>query len=169
MKMKIAKYFSMALLLAVLMALSACKPTPKEAGDFNNQLMEQQKAVVLKYDELLETFDTYVPAKMDAALIALTEQIAVSRRNVNNIVMIEGGETLHQEVLNYIDVYDAAGGDFEYLVRLYKVPENEFTPEIRIQWDARYKDVDTRIKEAAKHLKEVQAAFANDFNLVIVK
>lgn len=158
----------MALSLIMAMTIISCRPTSKQAGAFNDRLMAQQKAVVLKYDELLETFDTYVPEKMDAALLALSSQIEDSRREVNNVELMEGGENLRNEVLNYLSVLDnAASSDFEYLVRLYKVPENEFTPEIRIDWENRYKEVDTRIKDAAKRLKEVQADFAQDFNLVI--
>lgn len=166
--MKNVKIITMALSLIMAMTIISCRPTSKQAGAFNDRLMAQQKAVVLKYDELLETFDTYVPEKMDAALLALSSQIEDSRREVNNVELMEGGENLRNEVLNYLSVLDnAASSDFEYLVRLYKVPENEFTPEIRIDWENRYKEVDTRIKDAAKRLKEVQADFAQDFNLVI--
>jgi hypothetical protein len=165
--MKKIQFVIVALLLAVL---SSCKPTPKEAGEFNDSLMEQQKAVVIMYDKLLETFDTYVPAKMDEAYIALADQLTKSRANVQDIIPIEGGEPLKQEVLNYLSVIeDATSNDLEYLVRVYKLPEPEFTSEVRLQWDARYKDVDTRIKDAAKQLKAVQAVFAENFNLKIAK
>ena len=166
--MKNAKIITMALSLIMAMTLWSCRPTSKQAGAFNDRLMEQQKAVVLKYDELLETFDTYVPEKMDAALLALTTQIDESKAEVNKIETMPGGELLKAEVLNYLSVLDnAAATDFEYLVRLYKMPENEFTPEVRISWDTRYKDTDTRIKDAANQLKAVQATFAEDFNLKI--
>jgi hypothetical protein len=158
----------MALSLIMAMTLWSCRPTSKQAGAFNDRLMEQQKAVVLKYDKLLETFDTYVPEKMDAALLALSSQIADSKDEVSRVETMEGGENLKNEVLNYLSVLDnAASTDFEHLVRLYKMPENEFTPKIRIEWETRYKEVDSRIKEAAARLKEVQAAYAEDFNLKI--
>ena len=162
------KIIVMALSMIMAMTLISCRPTSKQAGEFNDKLMAQQKAVVLKYDALLETFDKYVPEKMDAALLALSSQIADSKDEINRVETIEGGENLKNEVLNYLSVLDnAATSDFEYLVRLYKVPENEFTPEVRIDWEARYKEADTRIKEAAKQLKQVQASFAETFNLVI--
>ena len=168
--MKSAKFITLALSLMMATMLFSCKPTSKQAGAFNDRLMEQQKAVVLKYDELLETFDTYVPEKMDAALLALNTQIDISKDEVNKVETLPGGELLKAEVLNYLTVLsDAAATDFEYLVRLYKMPENEFTPEVRISWDTRYKETDTRIKDAASQLKAVQAAFAEDFNLKINK
>lgn len=157
--------FSVALGLALL---SACKPTPKEAGRFNDLLMEQQRAVVVSYDRLLETFDTYVPKKMDGAFAALVEQLAASRAVVEGVVPVSGGEALKDEVLRYFAVMeDAADNDIEYLVRVYKLPENEFTAEVRQQWDSKYKDVDRRIKEAAACLRGVQSRFAEDYRLVI--
>jgi len=166
--MKYAKVITMALSLIVATTLTACRPTSKQAGAFNDRLMEQQKAVVLKYDKLLETFDTYVPEKMDAALLALSSQIADSKAEVSSVEMIEGGEALRDEVLSYLSVLDnAVSTDFEHLVRLYKMPENEFTAKIRIEWDSRYKEADSRIKEAAARLKEVQAAYAESYNLKI--
>ena len=162
------KIIVMALSMIMAMTIISCRPTSKQAGDFNDRLMAQQKAVVLKYDALLETFDKYVPEKMDAALLALSSQIADSKDEINRVETIEGGENLKNEVLNYLSVLDnAASTDFEHLVRLYKMPENEFTPKVRIEWENRYKEADTRIKDAATRLKEVQAAYAEAFNLVI--
>ena len=165
--MKSVKFIVVAMVIAVLVS---CRPTAQEAAVYNDSLMEQQKALIIKYDGLLKTFDTYVPSKMDSALFALKDQIEWSKVEIENIVPISGGEDLKQELLNYVDFFgNIANDDFEFLVRVYKARENELSPEMRIQWEAKYKEIDTKIKEAHKHLKEVQSVFANNYNLNIAK
>lgn len=148
--------------------LSSCQPTPKEAANYNDHLMEQQKAVVIKYDELLETYDTYVPQKMDDALFAFQSQVENSVYTVRNSVELSGGSSLKEALLNYLEVYQTiANEDAPELVRLYKIPENEFTPEMKAIWDGKYKAIDQRIKDAALLLKDEQESFAKKFNLKI--
>ena len=107
---------------------------------------------------------------MDAALFDLKDQIEWSKVEIENIVPINGGEDLRQELLNYVDFFgNIANDEFEFLVRVYKARENELSPEMRIQWAAKYKEIDTKIKDANKHLKEVQSVFANNYNLNIAK
>jgi hypothetical protein len=165
--MKKIKFIVAAMIMA---ALVSCKPSPQEAANYNDSLMQQQKALIIKYDELLKTFDTCIPSKMDAALFDLKDQIEWSKVEIENIVPINGGEDLRQELLNYVDFFgNIANDEFEFLVRVYKARENELSPEMRIQWAAKYKEIDTKIKDANKHLKEVQSVFANNYNLNIAK
>lgn len=153
-----------------LLALASCKPSPKTAADYNDKIMSEQKKVVQKYDELLETYDTYVASKMDNALLEFESQVDESIAKIQEVEPISGGETLKNSVLEYLDVYkNVAKNDAQELVRMYKVPENEFTGEMRVQWDTKYKEVDTRLKAADKKLLAIQSAFAQDFNLKLSK
>jgi hypothetical protein len=150
--------------------LSSCKPSQQEAADFNDKIMSEQKKVVTKYDELLETYDTYVAKKMDDALLEFESQIQASIFEVKNIPDIVGGEELKEAVLDYFEVYQSVAKDeAPELVRLYKVPENEFSGEMRVQWDSKYKEVDTKLKEADKKLQAVQNSFAENFHLKLTQ
>lgn len=153
---------------AAAVLLSSCGTTPKEAASFNDKLMLEQKNVVMKYDALLETYDTYVPAKMDDALLEFQSQVESAIYQVKNIDPVSGGSALHETMLNYLETYHTvAVDDAVELVRLYKVPENEFTSEMRSQWDLKYKDVDSRLKSADAALKARQEEFAKNFGLRI--
>ncbi|MBQ3656126.1 MAG: hypothetical protein II956_04660 [Bacteroidales bacterium] len=153
-----------------LTMLSSCKPSPKEAAAFNDRVMSEQKKVVMAYDGLLETYDTYIARKMDSALLVFTSQTNKAIENVTDITPVKDGEILKVAVLEYLNVYKSvAENEADELVRLYKVPENEFTPELKAKWDLMYKDADTKLKEADKKLQAVQAVFAENFHLKLAK
>ena len=158
------------LLALVMTVFSACKPSPQTAADYNDCLMSEQKKVVVKYDELLETYDTYIPKKMDDALLNFEIQVDNSIAAITETEAILEGEKLKAAVLEYLEVYRSiAEEEAQELVRLYKVPENEFSPEMRVAWDSKYKAVDTKLKAADKKLQEVQKEFAENFNLQLSK
>lgn len=164
--MKRLRYFS--IFFAAM--LVSCKPSPKEAAAFNDQIMSEQKKVVMAYDGLLETYDNYVARKMDSALIEFESQTVESIQKIKSTVPVREGEELKAAVLEYLEIYKSvAENESEELVRLYKVPENEFSPEIRALWDKKYKEVDTKLKNADKKLQEAQAKFAENFHLKLAK
>jgi len=163
------KRFNFVFILALTLFFS-CKPSPKDAAVFNDRLMSEQKKVIIKYDELLETYDTYVAKKMDAALLEFQEQVDNSIATIKTIPAIKEGENLKDAILEYLAVYKGVAEDeSQELVRLYKVPENEFSPEMRVTWDSKYKAVDTKLKEADKKLQAVQASFAENYHLHLAK
>ena len=46
--MKKIKFIVAAMIMA---ALVSCKPSPQEAANYNDSLMQQQKALIIKYDD----------------------------------------------------------------------------------------------------------------------
>ena len=156
---------------ALLLTLfSSCRPSPKEAAAFNDRIMSEQKKVVMAYDGLLETYDSYVPRKMDSALLDFQTQTTDAIRNVRETVPVQEGEFFKDALLEYLEIYNSvAQNEADELVRLYKVPENEFSPEMHVQWENKYKEVDKKLKEADKKLQAVQASFAENYHLHLAK
>lgn len=165
------KYTNFLPLMAVLLfSVAACGPSREEAAAFNDSIINEQKAVIETYDALLESYDTYEGEKMDAALENFTAQIKRSLTAVNNISSISGGDKLKQAAGDCFAVYlSVAENEAPEMVRLYKVPEGDFTTDMRVQWDGIYKSVDTKLKDADKKFIEVQTKFADDFKLTLDK
>ncbi len=157
-------------MLGALM-LSACSTTtPKRAAQYNDIVMTQQKELVIKYDKMLESFDTYVGSKMDAAYNDLISQLQYTKHELKAIETPDGCEELRDAVLDYASTYDVfVEESLPMLISIYKRPENEFTPDLRIEWENTYKDMDSKLKEAGKKLNQAQEKFANDFKLKVIK
>ena len=158
------------LILSAALFLVSCGPSRREAADYNDRVIELQRLVIASYDALLETYDNYVPSQMDKALHAFEDQIDNSQNALNAIPVIAGGEGLKAALSEYFDTYRSlAQNESRDLVRLYKVPENEFTSDIRVQWDAIYKVCDDKAKSADKKLRAAQQDFADSFGLTLNK
>ena len=153
-----------------LCALCACGPTKQDAANFNNALMAEQKAVLEKYDAFKESFDTYLPEKMDNSKAELIAQLKKSQQIVENTDAIAGGENLKQATADYIATcLDVATQEGVELVRIYKVPENEFTEQLRDEFDGIMRNAETKVLEAHKKLNDAQEDFANKNGLKLQK
>jgi len=159
------------IVLAAAMMLSACKvTTPKKAAEYNDNVMRHQRELVVKYDKMLESFDTYVGSKMDAAYDELLSEVAYTKYEVGQMETPDGCEGLRDAVLEYAESYDVfIKESLPRLIYIYKLPENQFTPEVRMEWENTYKDMDSKLKEAGKKLAQAQQQYANDFKLKITR
>lgn len=163
---RISTLIIMAALAAIMEACSLT--TPKQAASYNDLLMQQQKMIVEKYDLVLESFDTYVGSKMDAALLDLEAQIAESQNSISQIDAPSGCEALRDAVLDYIaEMQGFASDAMPRMISIYKRLENEFTPDAKMEWDSTYKDMDKRLKEAGNRLREAQKEFAKKYELTV--
>ncbi len=158
-------------LAASALILSACAyTTPKKAAQYNDMVMQHQREIVVKYDKMLESFDSYVGSKMDAAYEELNGQVAYTKYELGNMETPSGCEDLRDAVIRYSETYDEFLSEaLPKLIAIYKRPENEFTPEMRLEWESTYKDMDSKLKEAGKVLSNAQANFAKEFNLKVSK
>ncbi len=153
-----------------MIAASCSHTTPKQAAEYSDMLIGHQKAIVIQYDSLLESFDTYVGKKMEHASLALSQEIDNAKFRIGNIDPVPGGEDFQKAMLSYIATYeDISLNSIPDLVTIYSLPQNEFSAELKVKWDDIYKDMDKKLKNADKLLQEAQEQFANDFKLKISK
>lgn len=162
-----AKIKTTALLLAL--CLAACVgTTPKQAAEYNDMLIKHQKNIIIKYDSLLESFDTYVARKMERSMISLMQELDNAKYHITNCEPVKGGEDFRLALLNYIDTYmEVSRNEIPVLIEIYSLPQNEFTPENKSKWDNTYMEMDSKLKTAYKALKEAQEKYAGKFNLKI--
>lgn len=161
-------YNILAFMLLAILINSCDSTTPKQAADYNDLVMAEQKKVVMKYDLLLKSFDTFVLKNMETAHNDFTNQIDSSIDKIKYYKNPSGTDDLKEAVLAYINTYKKVNDESIWqLINIYKMPQNEFTLDDKMTWDNTYKQIDTELKTADKQLKEAQADYAKAFNLKI--
>ncbi len=164
------KLATASLLLSAMIAISCNHTTPRQAAEYSDMLISHQKAIIIQYDSLLESFDTYVGKKMEHASLALSQEIDNAKFRISNIEPVKGGEEFQQAMLSFIATYeDISQNSIPDLVTIYSLPQNEFSSELKVKWDNIYKDMDNKLKNADKLLMEAQEKYANSFKLKISK
>lgn len=158
------------LVLLFALILNSCGPSREQAADFSNSLILQQKQVVEKYDELVKSYDTYNSEKMDSQLVTFLNQLSESENIVKNSNGFDGADDLKNAFLDYIATNrSVAENEVRELIRIYKIPEEEFTTAHHNQWNDIFKVADNKIKTAEKKFIDAQKVFAEKFQLSLRK
>lgn len=156
--------------MCAVFCVSCSYTSRSDAAEYNDQIVKYQYLVVQSYDKLLVSFENYNPQLMDKALDDLLAQISSSRQAVSNLKDITDGSDLKNAAIEYFDIYEQViNSQAKELIRLYKFPEEEFTPQMRVQWDGIYRSVDQQLKEADKKIMAAQMIFASNYKLTLNK
>ncbi len=156
------------LALIVSAIIVSCGPSREDAANFNNMLIAQQKQVVNQYDELVKTYDTYNAEKMDNQLVAFLTQLSKAEEEVKAMPNFDGADQLKKAFLDYIEQNrSVAENEVRELIRIYKIPEEEFTTELHNSWNDTYTKGDNKIKTAESKFMAAQKAFAEKFQLIL--
>ncbi|MCQ2973984.1 MAG: hypothetical protein MJ211_04165 [Bacteroidales bacterium] len=127
----------------------SCQPSAEQVKTSAESLNNIYKSVLEKYAELENSYELCYAETMDNALANLNSEIAKATEELNKFQMVSGCEPLFNAVKSSIEVYKSiAEKDSKEQVRMYKVPDEEFTEELRNSWDQIAKSVETRTKDA---------------------
>jgi len=162
------KLFLAGTLVFMLILTISCGPNRDEAAEYNNNLLKHQKQIAEKVEALMIAFENYIPQEMDAAHTNLLKQINESVESVTSATELKGSEEFKKATLDLFNTYlSVAESEYREMIRIYKIPENEFTQDARNQWDELYKVSDDKIEKSLQNLVQVQKEFAEKYNLTI--
>jgi hypothetical protein len=85
-------------------------PTPQEAADFNNKIIDQTDAVITAYNEFINTWQEYEYRDPDLSLLkddfkSLQEQIKTSLNNLDFLDEFDGKNEFKNAAIKYVNSY----------------------------------------------------------------
>ena len=140
---------------AVLAGLFSCQPSKEEIKTSADAQMVINKGIDSVFSVLRESYESYHPATMDAALENLNNYLDKASLDMQKIKPLSPSRELSEAVLEKISVMKAiAKNEAVEQVRIYKLPDTSFTDELRRKWDETAKNVEQKIAEADKKVEE---------------
>ncbi|MCQ2252127.1 MAG: hypothetical protein MJZ61_01620 [Bacteroidales bacterium] len=151
--------------VALAGAIFACAPSAEQIKASAGNLMAVNKQVDSVYTLLNNSYESYQPAAMDKALEDFTVFLSQSQQNIQAMEVLENTTKLREALINKIDVLQhIANSESKEQVRIYKLPDEAFTDELRTQWDGLARNVEKKVKEADKNLNDTYTELLNTLN-----
>ncbi len=154
--------------LLVLLFLASCSPSPKQASKYNNMLIRQQRKVIEKMDDLINSFSLYNKKQMDQAYQDLLKTIDQAIDTVSNMGGFDGSTEFRDKTLELLKLYkDVTENEFHTVLNLlskkdYSNNDAKIVSETMLQ--AR-----NRLSRANKDFEQYQQQFAKKYNLKLVE
>ena len=134
----------------------SCKPSEEQVKSVDS-LMVINKNIDSVYRILNEAYESYVPATLDMALENLNKYLTSAKETVQNFNSGSDVSKLQAVIIEKIDVMKSiAENESVEQVRLYKIPDTEFTTELRNKWDGIAKNVEQKINEVNKKVEDTR-------------
>lgn len=154
--------------LVIVMMLVACGPTPEQAAAYNDKIIDEQIAIVDKIDALVESYQYYVPADMDAAYSSAMNQVTTGITNVTALEDFDGKTEFKDAALELFNAYKTVlESEHREMVQIYKIPDEQFTEDHYSKWDNLAKQADSKMEEAFNKFGKAQDDFAAKYKLVL--
>ena len=152
----------------IVLFLAACKPTKEEALKYNNDIIKEQKSVMLELNNLDKAIYSYDGAKMDMAYAKLENQLKKSIDVVNNMSSL-GGKTDFKDatIIYFKAIQDGMVAEMKPIMNHYRKPVTETTEDDDKKAEALFdKNID-RVSKADDLFFKAQQAQATEYGYTI--
>lgn len=121
------------------------KEKTKEA---TQSLMTINNGVDSVYNLLVKSYETFQPEEMDRALEGFNTFLANAAKSLGEMDMPEECQQLRQSLSEKVEAMrNIASSDAKEQVRIYKIPDADFTDELRQQWDKISSSVEEKVSD----------------------
>jgi len=163
------KKLSLVLLVAFGILMISCKPTSKQAAEFNNKIIDQTDAVITKYNQFIKTWQRYEFGDPDMSELKsdfreLKEQITTSMEAVNKLKKFDGKNEFKDAATKYLSTYKSVvETEWEKIMGLLKKAE-DFDNEDERQCERLAQSIDDQTGDADDTFQRFQKDFAKKYN-----
>lgn len=138
-----------AALLMVVAAACGCSSSELKTQNDTTTLSAINRNVDSVYNALKQSYETFQPAEMDRALDGFNKYLAEASLKLSEIKVEKDCQQLHDAVSSKVGVMlSVASNEAKEQVRIYKIPDSDFTAELRQQWDDISATVDKKVSAA---------------------
>ena len=101
------------------------------------------------YNQLKQSYETFQAAEMDRALEGFNKYLAEATKTLGGMNVGPECQQLHQLLTKKVGtMLSIASNEAKEQVRIYKIPDSDFTDELRQQWDNISAAADKKVSEA---------------------
>lgn len=167
---QVVKTTTLSVFTMFIMAASGCKPTPKEAADYNEKIVVEQQAIIEKLNVVDASLKNYRPVEMDSAYAAADKQISLSIIKLQKVEAFNGSTDFKDSALNIFKLYqELLHNEYKELITILKKSEEEYTLEDELRANKLHSDIIEKLSNAYEDIIAIQTAFAEKYNIVLNK
>jgi hypothetical protein len=168
------KKLSVLLIIAFGILMISCKPTPQQAADFNNKIIDQTDAVITAYNQFIKTWQRYEfgdpdLSEMKGDFKELQDQIKTSMEEISNLKKFDGKNEFKDAATEYLGSYKSVvEKEWSQIMDLLKKGE-DFGKSDASKCDKLAKAIDEQTGDADSKFFKFQKDFAKKYNFKLEK
>lgn len=142
--------------IAMLMAsVYGCTSSEVITAADTKTLMTINRGVDSAYNVLKQSYEVFEAAEMDNALAGLNTYLETTAQTIKAMEVSDDCKELQKAISDKVQTLQGiAATDSKEQVRIYKIPDTDFTGELRQQWDEIAARVDKKVAEADANVKK---------------
>ncbi len=166
------KKLSVLLIIAFGILMISCKPTPKQAAEFNNKIIDQTDAMISQYNVFIKTWQHYEFGDPDLSDIkddfkSLQEQIKTTMEEIGNLKKFDGKNEFKDAALEYAGSYKGVvDEEWTQIMSLLKKGE-DFEKSDASKCDRLAKTIDEKTGDADDKFFKFQKEFAKKYKFTL--
>jgi hypothetical protein len=162
--------FTFVLLFFSLVLFVSCGPSVEDAIKYSDEIEKQNELVIGKLEELIDTYDEYIPEEMDNAYAAAVAQADKSIEFVNKLKPLGedstfkvGAQKLFATYKSILDV------EHKTIIGLLKLPAEEYGDDEIAEYAKLIETANQKVDSELNKLIEIQEKFAKKYKFELVK
>jgi len=164
--------FTFTLLFFSIALLISCGPTVEEAIKYSDNIIEQNEMIIGKLEELIDTYDKFVPEEMDNAYKTAVAQTTGGIDFAKKLKPFGEDSTFKVGALKLFNSYKSIlDVEHKRIIELLKLPESEYGEEEISEYANLIESANQKADTELNSLIIIQENFAKkyQFELVIDK
>ncbi len=119
-------------------------------------LMSINRGVDSAYVQLKQSYETFQAAEMDNALEGLNKYLASVSQTLGSMSVPNDCKPLQKAIADKVETLRSiAANESKEQVRIYKIPDTDFTDELRAEWDNISARVDKKVSDANSKVTDI--------------
>jgi len=151
--------------VATIVAIQGCKPSPEQINASVGTLMAVNKGIDSAYTELHNSYQTWNPQVMDKALEGMNAYLVEVSKILKDPNYPDDCQELKNAIVDKVIVLQQiTSNESKEQVRIYKIPDSDFTEELRKQWDNIDESVTKKLENANSKVLKAKDDINNQNN-----
>lgn len=162
--------FTFILLFFSVFLFFSCGPTVEDAIKYSDDIEAQNELIIGKLEELIDSYDEYIPEEMNNAYAAAVAQVEKSIDFANKLKPLgedstfkNGAEKLFATYKSILDV------EHKRIIELLKLPADEYGDEEIAEYAKLIESANQKADSELNKLIEIQENFAKKYQFELVK
>lgn len=153
-------------IIAVIFA--GCGPSTEDAIDYNNAIIAEQKAVVEKENDLINTIANNQQDKIKAVHQELLNQIDKSKKTVEELKGHSKFDTFESATVKLFEIYkEVVNTEYGEVIKIAMLPDEEYTQEADDRIIELTGLIESKLEKALNDFGEAQEKFAEELNFTL--
>jgi len=155
-------FFSLALFVS-------CGPTVDEAIKYSDNIIEQNELIIGKLEELIDSYDKFMPDEMDNAYIAAKAQSQKGVDFANKLKPFGEDSTFKEGAINLFATYQSVlENEHKRIIELLKLPESDYDEEEIAEYADLIESANQKADNELNNLIMTQEKFAKKYQFELV-